>query len=187
VVAVALRVALVAISLALDVFAVSVGVGVRGVTSGATLRIGLSFATAEVVMNLIGAGIGAVAGKAIGGIAAYIGFAALIGVGVFMIVETIRGGDDNGFDLSRGSGLFLASLSISLDSLGIGFSIVYIGVPLVVTLTAIAFASVVSTFVGLGFGKRIGARIGERAALVAGVVLILTGLGFAALKYFQIG
>jgi putative Mn2+ efflux pump MntP len=177
----------VAVSLALDVFAVSVGVGVRGVTRGATLRIGLSFATAEVLMNLIGAGIGAVAGRAIGGTAAYIGFAALVGVGIYMIYEALRGGEEGGFDLSRGGGLFLASLSISLDSLGIGFSIVYIGVPLVVTLAAIAAASVLSTFLGLGFGRRIGARIGERAAIVAGVVLVLTGLGFAAMKYFGLG
>jgi len=65
--AAALRVALVAVSLALDVFAVSVGVGVGGVRRSAMVRIGLSFASAEVLMNLVGAGIGAVAGRAIGG------------------------------------------------------------------------------------------------------------------------
>jgi manganese efflux pump family protein len=187
--AAALRVALVAVSLALDVFAVSVGVGIRGVTRPAMLRIGLSFAFAEVAMNLVGAGLGAVAGRAIGGVAAYIGFTALIGVGIFMIVETFREGEaeGKGLDLSRGMGLFLASLSISLDSLGIGFSIVYIGVPLAVTLVAIAAASVISTFVGLGFGKSFGKAAGEYAGFVAGVVLILTGLGFAAAKYFHLG
>jgi putative Mn2+ efflux pump MntP len=182
--AAALRVALVAVSLALDVFAVSVGVGIRGVS----LRIGGAFALAEVAMNLIGAGIGAVAGRAIGGIAAYIGFAALVGVGVFMLIEALREGErDSGIDLSRGAGLFMASLSVSLDSLGIGFSIVYIGVPLAITLSAIAAASVTSTFLGLAFGKRFGRATGEYAGIVAGVVLILTGLGFAAAKYFQLG
>lgn len=187
--AAALRVALVAVSLALDVFAVSVGVGIRGVTRPAMFRIGFSFAFAEIAMNLIGAGIGAVAGRAIGGIAAYIGFTALIGVGIFMLIEALREGDSDGpgLDLSRGVGLFLASLSISLDSLGIGFSIVYIHVPLVVTLGAIAFASVASTFLGLGFGKYFGKATGEYAGIVAGVVLILTGLAFAAARYFHLG
>jgi putative Mn2+ efflux pump MntP len=180
----ALRVALVAISLALDVFAVSVGVGIRGVTRPQMLRIGASFAAAEVSMNLIGAGIGSVAGRAIGGLAAYIGFAALVGVGAYMIVEALRE-ESQGFDLSHGWGLFTASLSISLDSLGIGFSIVYIGVPLPLTLAAIAVASVTSTLAGLAFGKRIGVRIGERAGLIAGIVLIATGLVFAALRYFR--
>ncbi len=137
-------------------------------------------------MNLIGAGLGALAGRAIGDVAGYIGFAALIGVGVYMIYEW-AGEGESGLDLSRGWGLFIGSLSISLDSLGIGFSIVYIGVPLIVTLSAIAFASVASTALGLAFGRRFGATVGERAGLFAGIVLILTGGLFASLKYFHIG
>jgi putative Mn2+ efflux pump MntP len=182
-----LRVALVAVSLALDVFAVSVGVGIRGVTRPAMARIGAAFATAEVSMNLIGAGLGALLGHAIGAVAAYIGFAALVGVGAYMIVETVRQEDERGFDLSQGWGLLAASLSISLDSLGIGFSIVYIGVPLPITLAAIAAAAIASTLLGLAFGKRLGAAVGERAALVAGIVLIATGAAFALLKYFRVG
>ena len=181
----ALRVAVVALSLGLDVFAVCVGVGMRGVSTGAKLRIGAAFATAEITMNLIGAILGALAGKAIGDVAAYIGFTALVGVGAYMIFESVRE-EESDFDLSRGWGLFIASLSISLDSLGIGFSIVYIGVPLVITLGAIAVASVVSTALGLAFGARFGAKVGERAGLVAGFVLIATGVVFAALKYFQV-
>ena len=45
-----------------------------------------------------------------------------------------RAAKGGGFDLSRGWGLLLGALSISLDSLGIGFSILYIGVPLAVSL-----------------------------------------------------
>ncbi|MBD5654577.1 MAG: manganese efflux pump [Candidatus Eremiobacteraeota bacterium] len=181
-----LRVALVAFSLAFDVFAVSVGVGMRGASLRSKLRIGAAFATAEVGMNLIGAGIGAVAGKALGDVAGYIGFAALVGVGIYMIVESIRAEETN-FDLSRGWGLMVASLSISLDSLGIGFSIVYIGVPLALTLGAIAFAAVLSTALGLAFGERLGSTIGERAGIIAGFVLTATGILFTALKYYHIG
>jgi putative Mn2+ efflux pump MntP len=181
-----LRVALVAISLALDVFAVSVGVGIRGVDTAAKVRIGASFAAAEVAMNCIGASLGALLGRAIGDVAAYFGFAALIGVGIYMIVESLREGAEE-FDLSRGFGLLIASLSISLDSLGIGFSIVYIGVPVYVTLAAVAVASVLSTTLGLTFGARFGTALGERAELIAGVVLLLTGLAFAVMKVAHAG
>jgi len=181
-----LRVALVAFSLGLDVFAVSVGVGIRGVSTAAKWRIGAAFATAEVAMNLVGAGIGAAAGRAVGDVAGYLGFAALVGVGIYMIVESLRAEEED-FDLSRGWGLFVASLSISLDSLGIGFSIVYIGVPLGITLGAVAVASIGSTALGLGLGKRFGSVIGERAGIIAGFVLIATGVLFAALKYFHVG
>ncbi len=182
-----LSVGLVALSLALDVFAVSVGVGVGGgVDRTGKIRIGTAFALAEVVMNLIGAGIGALVGRAIGDVAGYLGFVALIGVGAYMVVESIRANEEN-FDLSRGWGLFVASLSISLDSLGIGFSIVYLRVPLAVTLAAIAIASIVSTAIGLRFGAFFGKRIGRYAGIVGGVVLAFTGITFVALKYFRVG
>ncbi len=181
-VAAAFNVALIAFSLALDVFAVCVGVGIRGATRGAKLRIGAAFASAEVLMNGLGVGLGALAGRAIGEAAAYVGFAALIGVGAYMLSEGIRKSGEE-FDLSRGFGLAVASLSISMDSLGIGFSIVYIRVPVVVTLAAIALASVTATTLGLTFGGLFGSTIGSRAGLVAGALLMATGALFAALKY----
>jgi manganese efflux pump family protein len=151
-------------------------------TVGARVRIGLAFACAEIVMNLVGVGLGALAGAAIGAVAGYVGFAALVGVGIWIIVETVRAGERQ-LDLSRGWGLALASLSISLDSLGIGFSILYVGVPLPATLAAIAFASFTSTALGLTFGQVLGKRVEASAGIIAGLILIVTGVAFAALKY----
>lgn len=183
---VGLRVALVACSLALDVFAVSVGVGMRPLPTGARVRIGLAFATAEVLMNLVGAGLGKIAGDALGDSAAYLGFGALVAVGSYMIWEELSE-RERSLDLSRGWGLLLASLSISLDSLGVGFSLVYLGAPVPVTLAAIALASLLSTTLGLALGRSIGARAETMAGLAGGIALIGTGLLFAALKYFHIG
>ena len=179
-------VALLAFSLALDTFAVSIGVGIRGVTREAKFRIGAAFATAEVTMNVIGAGVGTLVGRAIGDVAAYIGFGALIAVGVFMVIETVRETEEP-LDFSHGYGLFVAALSMSLDSLGIGFSIVYIGVPLVVTLGAIAFASISSTALGLQLGQKFGKVVGDRAGVVAGFVLMITGGVFVVLRVLRIG
>jgi len=182
----AARVALVACSLALDVFAVSIGVGMRGLDRGSRVRIGASFACAEVGMSLVGAGLGAGVGRLIGDVAGYLGFAALVAVGVYMLVEQIRESEQR-LDLSRGWGLLLASLSISVDSLGIGFSIAYLGVPLPVTLGAIAVASVLATSLGLAFGRVLGERAERVAGVLAGVALIGTGLLFAALKHAGVG
>ena|SRR5271165_1193805 len=178
----AFRVALVAVSLGLDVFAVCVGVGMGNLSRPARVRIGLAFATAEVTMTLIGVGLGSLAGRVLGQVAGYLGFAALVGVGIYVLIESIKE-SETGFDLSHGWGLLVGSLSISLDSLGIGFSVVYIGVPLWVTLFAIAVASLLSSTLGLSLGAKLGARAGERAGIAAGVILIMTGLLFAVLKY----
>jgi manganese efflux pump family protein len=182
------KILFVALSLGLDVFAVCIGIGMRGTDRALKIRIGWAFATAEVTMTLVGVGIGRVAGRLLGDTAGYLGFAALVGVGCYMVYEALHGTEEaGGFDLSRGWGLTLGALSISLDSLGIGFSILYIGVPLGISIVFIAAASVLSTTLGLALGKRLGFVAEEAAALWAGIVLILTGLTFAALKFFHVG
>lgn len=182
-----LKVFVVALSLGLDVFAVGIGVGMRGVSTGVKVRIGLAFAAAEVIMNLLGLLLGKIVGTLLGDLAGYIGFAALFGVGVYMVLEAIREAEGETIDFSRGWGLFIGALSISLDSLGIGFSILYIGVPLVVTLIVIFVVSIGATTLGLTLGRILGRKVEERAELFAGIVLILTGGGFAAAKAFHLG
>jgi putative Mn2+ efflux pump MntP len=170
------------------VFAVSVGVGMKGADRWVKIRIGAAFATAEVTMTVLGVVLGQAAGRFLGDAAGYLGFAALVGVGVYMIYEALHGTEEGGgFDLSRGFGLVLGALSISLDSLGIGFSILYIGVPLGLSLVCIGVASVLSTTLGLALGRRLGIVAEETAALWAGIVLVLTGIAFASLKYFHVG
>ena len=182
------KILFVALSLGLDVFAVSVGVGMKGTNRAVKLRIGAAFAAAEVSMTVVGVLLGRAAGRLFGDAAGYIGFAALVGVGAYMIYEALHGTEEGGgFDLSRGWGLMLGAISISLDSLGIGFSILYIGVPLPISLVFIGAASVLSTTLGLALGRRLGIAAEETAALWAGIVLVLTGLAFAALKLTNVG
>lgn len=166
----------------------SIGAGVRGAPLPVRLRIGAAFAFAEVAMNCVGAGLGAVTGAFFGGVAGYFGFFALIGLGIWTVRESFREASRRApIDMSRGWGLALASLSISLDSLGVGFSILYIGVPVVATLGAIALVSVASTSAGLTLGNRLGRRVEERAELLGGVLLALTGAAFVLLKALHAG
>jgi putative Mn2+ efflux pump MntP len=182
------KILVVALSLGLDVFAVGVGVGMRGADTAIKVRIGLAFASAEVCMNLIGAALGKLAGSLLGDLAGYIGFAALIGVGAYMMYEAVRESEEKEpLDMSKGWGLFIASLSISLDSLGIGFSILYIGVPLVLSLSIIFAVSILATALGLSTGRFLGRRVEEGAELWAGIVLVLTGLAFTIAKAFHLG
>jgi putative Mn2+ efflux pump MntP len=184
----AFKIVFVAISLALDVFAVSIGVGVRGVPPNRKVLIGLMFASAEIVMNLIGVVLGIAVGKLIGDAAGYLGFVALVCVGAYMIIEARRDLQDRSpIDLSSGWGLVVASLAISLDSLGIGFSILYIGVPLVVSLIVIGVVSITATTLGLTLGRVLGTRIEDRAELLGGVLLTLTGIVFIVLKALHAG
>ena len=182
------KILFVALALSLDVFAVSIGVGIRGVARDVKWRIGISFACAEIVMNLIGAGLGAVTGHLLGSVAGYIGFVALVGLGIYMMRESrAEFSDASKLDLSKGWGLVMASLSISLDSLGVGFSILYIGVPPVVSLSVIGIVSVCATAAGLALGGKLGTFAERNAAFLGGLLLMLTGLAFIVLTAFHIG
>lgn len=178
-----LKILVVALSLGLDVFAVCIGVGMRGASRAQKLRMGAAFATAEVTMTVVGAGLGRLAGQLLGDVAGYLGFTALVAVGAYMVFEALRESEAGGLDLSAGFGLILAALSLSLDSLGIGFSILYIGVPFGISLATIAVVSVTATTAGLTLGRALGRRAEEAAALWAGIILMLTGAAFAGLKF----
>jgi manganese efflux pump family protein len=182
------KVLLVAAALALDVFAVSVGVGVRGVPRRRKVLIGLTFATAEVAMNIVGAALGVAVGRVIGNYAGYVGFAALFVLGIYMMREsrTTLGGAAR-LDLSSGHGLLVAALAVSLDSLGVGFSILYLGVPVEIALGTIFVVSILATTLGLALGRWLGRYAEQNAALIGGALLSLTGLVFAVLKALRLG
>jgi manganese efflux pump family protein len=183
-----LKVVIIALILALDVFAVSMGVGTRDIPLRLKVRIGLVFAFAEMTMVSLGALLGFAAGRLLGDFAGYIGFVALIGLGIYLIKESrAEFSEAARLDLSQGWGLMLAALSISLDSLGIGFTILYIGVPMPISLVIIGIVSVCSTALGLALGRRIGAVAESHAALLGGVLLLLTGIVFTVLKALHIG
>jgi manganese efflux pump family protein len=186
--AIIFKVLIVGVALSLDVFAVSVGIGVRNLSRSKKIHIGIAFACAEVVMIVIGAGLGVLAGRVVGDYAGYIGFAALFGLGIVMMRES-RSGLENvsRLDLASGAGLALASLAVSLDSLGVGFSVLYIGVPLPISLIIIGAVSIASTSLGLVIGRWLGRAAERNAALVGGMLLALSGVLFAALKALRVG
>jgi len=175
-----LKVFAVAFAVGLDVLAVSIGVGISQVDRTASLRLGMSFASAEIAMQVLGYELGAGAGKLFGDVAANVGFALLAVVGAFMIYESFRHTDEEGaFDPTRGIGLLLTSLSISLDSLGVGFALPGVGIPLVPLLVTVSITTTIFTIIGLEFGAKLGERYEHDAERTAGIILIILAVLFA--------
>jgi manganese efflux pump family protein len=169
----------VAFAVGLDVLAISLGVGVAGVAYDASLRVGIAFASSEVAMQVIGYGLGAGANQMLGDIAAYIGFALLASIGSLMIRKSFRHSSEAQFDATRGAGLIMASLSISLDSLGVGVALPALGVPLLPLLVMVSITTTVFTLIGLSFGARLGERYERNAERAAGAILVVLAVLFA--------
>jgi manganese efflux pump family protein len=167
------KVVAVAIAVGLDVLAVSVGVGVKRLAWDASLRVGAAFASSEIIMQVIGFGLGTGAGRMMGEIASYVGFALLALVGGFMLRSALNDDPEVSFDATQGTGLLITSLSISLDSLGVGFALPGVSIPLIPLLITVSISTTIFTFVGLEFGARLGERYEKGAEIAAGIILIV--------------
>jgi putative Mn2+ efflux pump MntP len=176
--ATAAKVIAVAVAVGLDVLAVSVGVGVTRLAWNDSLRVGVAFATSEILMQIIGYAIGISAVRTIGEVAAYGGFGLLGIVGFLMFWGSLHDEVEEKFDATHGAGLLLTSLSISLDSLGVGFALPGVPIPFVPLLITLSISTTAFTLIGLEFGARLGQRYEKGAERAAGIILMALAVLF---------
>jgi manganese efflux pump family protein len=172
----------VAFAVGLDVLAISVGVGVVRLPFDASLRLGAAFAGSEIAMQVIGYALGTGAGRMLGDVA-YMGFVLLAFIGFVMIRKSFRHFSEATFDATRGMGLVLTSLSISLDSLGVGIALPAVNIPLVPLLILVSITTTVFTFIGLEFGARLGERYQRGAERAAGALLVVLAVSFTIERF----
>jgi putative Mn2+ efflux pump MntP len=168
--------------LGLDSFAVAAALGASQVTTAwQRLRISLVFVIFEGGMPLIGLAVGSVLARGIGHIADYLAAAAVIGIGIWILLADNLADNEDEEDkasrimASRGLALVGLGISISLDELAIGFSIGLVRLPVSAVIAAIAVQAFVAAQLGLAIGAKIAERWRERAERVAGIALILLG------------
>ena len=163
--------------LGLDSFAVAAAIGASQViTVWQRLRISLVFVIFEGGMPLIGLGLGAALARGIGQVADYLGGAAVIAIGAWMLLAGDKDEERaTRIITSRGLALVALGVSISLDELAIGFTIGLAHLSVSTVIVAIALQAFLAAQLGLAIGAKIGERWRERAEQVAGIALILLG------------
>ena len=163
--------------LGLDSFAVAAAIGAAGTPRWRLrLRISLIFVVFEAGMPLVGLAAGRGLARAIGPVADFVAAAAVIVVGIWMLVsDNDEHSAADRLAATRGLAVVALGISISLDELAIGFSLGLAKLPVVPVIIAIAIVALAASQLGLALGAVVGERLREHAEQVAGVALILLG------------
>lgn len=163
--------------LGVDSFAVAAALGAaRPAGLAMRLRVSLIFVIFEAGMPLVGLAAGGGLARVVGTTADYLAGAAVIGVGVWMLVSRDDDEDKAGrLSGTHGLAMIALGLSISTDELAIGFSLGLVRLPVVPVIVAIGVQALLASQLGLALGAVVGERFRERAEQVAAFALIALG------------
>jgi len=165
--------------LGVDSFAVAAALGAAGLTGARErLRVSAIFVVFEAGMPLVGLAAGGGLARVIGNVADYVAAAAVIGLGVFMLLHRDEEAEEQTarqLRATRGFAVIALGISISLDEFAIGFSLGLVRLAVVPVVVAIAIVALIASQAGLALGCRISERFRERAEQLAAIALILLG------------
>jgi putative Mn2+ efflux pump MntP len=171
-------VATLALALAADAFAVALcqGATARPGLRGA-VRIGAAFGSAQALMPLLGWALGVAFASLIQAVDHWIAFGLLSALGLRMMKEGLSLDADCGTAARPLTGWALASAAVatSIDAAAAGVTLPTIGAPILIACLMIGLVTLGLSAAAVEIGARGGARLGKRAELFGGLVLILLG------------
>ncbi|MCL4385873.1 MAG: manganese efflux pump MntP family protein [Actinobacteria bacterium] len=177
-----LEIFLIAISLALDCLAVSIAGGAvykhkKGKIKYA-LKTAIFFGLFQMIMPLIGWWAGYGFKNIISNFDHWVAFGLLAAIGLKMIYEGIRNGedDDKKRSIIDNKTLIILSIATSIDALAVGISFGLISLSLVFTIIIIGFFAFLFSFLGFMTGNKASSFFKGKIEIIGGIVLILIGI-----------
>ena len=174
-----LEIILLALVLASDAFAISISAGSTGATTEprAMLRLSFHFGLFQFLMPILGWLAGLSIERYIQSFDHWIAFGLLLWVAVHMI-RSAQAGNERAVqqDPSRGMMLVILSVATSLDALAIGLSLALLQVSIWYPAVVIGIVTGVMSFIGILLGRQFSKKVGKRAAVAGGVLLVLIAI-----------
>lgn len=171
---------LIAISLSMDAFAVSIckGLCMTKLDYKNTVIIAIFFGGFQALMPLIGWFLGIRFQVYIRSIDHFIAFGLLLIIGGKMIIEALESSDESckeckPFSINE---IFFLAIATSIDALAVGITFAFLPeVNIWSSITLIGVITFIFSGIGVIFGHKFGNRLGKKAELAGGIVLILIG------------
>lgn len=174
---------LLALGMSVDAFAAALarGAGNLHYTWRQTVKTALIFGIVETITPLIGWLVGSMAQKFIAEYDHWLAFGLLLALGLKMIWGALH---DNGDETVAADGnrtdttltlTIITAIATSIDSMVVGVGLAFLDANIWLTALAIGTSTTIMAAVGLRLGRLLGQKIGSRAEMAGGVVLI--GIG----------
>jgi len=170
--------ALMGLGLAMDAAAVSMANGLKqpNMRLRKILAFCLSFALFQGIMPLIGYAAGSLFRKWVSQVTPYVALVILCVLGIKMIVDGIKGGEEDVKPLTA-TVIIVQAFATSIDALTVG--VVYVGQTITTSILCFAIISIVTlgvTLLAVWIGKKVGTALSGRAVILGGCILIAIGL-----------
>ena len=174
---------LLALGMSVDAFAAALarGAGSLHYTWRQTVKTALIFGIVETITPLIGWLAGSMTQKFIAAYDHWLAFGLLLALGLKMIWGALHDDGDEaaGADGNRTETTLLltviTAIATSIDSMVVGVGLAFLDANIWLTALAIGTSTTIIAAIGLRLGRLLGQKIGSRAEMVGGVVLI--GIG----------
>ena len=174
---------LLALGMSVDAFAAALarGAGSLHYTWRQTVKTALIFGIVETITPLIGWLAGSMAQKFIAEYDHWLAFGLLLALGLKMIWGALHDDDDEAAaaDKNRTDTTLLltviTAIATSIDSMVVGVGLAFLDANIWLTALAIGTSTTIMAAIGLRLGRLLGQKIGSRAEMAGGVVLI--GIG----------
>ena len=169
---------LISVGLAMDAFAVSVGKGMtlKRVQPRHALTAGVWFGGFQGLMPLIGYYVGRSFAEYVVSVDHWIAFGLLVLIGLNMIRETIWGDDEQQNSDFGVRTMLIMAIATSIDALAVGVSMAFLDVNIWISAAVICIVTLIISAAGVYLGTMFGARLGSKAGIVGGLILIAIGV-----------
>jgi len=174
-----LTIMLIAFGLSFDTFAVSVSSGLilRKINFFNAMKIAFVLAFFQGLMPMIGWLIGSGVKKYMMAYDHWIAFVLLTVLGAKMVYESFRSSDErNPVNPMRLTIMVSMAIATSIDALIVGLSFAFFELNIYITIFLIGAVTFLVSMLGILFGKKAGAHLGQRMEVLGGLILIAIGL-----------
>lgn len=174
----AVTVLLLGIALAMDAFAVSIckGLAMGKASTKAAVIVGVWFGAFQFIMPTVGFYLGRSFYDLISEFDHWIAFFLLLAIGLNMIREALS---DEEEDMNADIGfriMLLLAIATSIDALAVGISMAMEGGDIWISALCIGVITFLISAFGVKIGGAVGNRLGKKAEILGGVILIFIGV-----------